>query len=391
MIDASDRIVKINEVISSLFEAPEIPPSLNGIHAFKSSEGVTMKMNRLNAINDTISHLLESSFVERRAERARKRAEADKASLEAMQAREALRQENLANRNAKRDERKNEFIGNWKDRYSDNELKGFGVDPSSLPTDEYKRSQEMLRIWRKQLGTKIEAGKKQFDAEYKGGYGLGGAAKAERAKVVGRELGLDGSASQEQVDAYTKQQRDAMNQARARDRDPAAKAAYQDAQKAKKIADWEASQKAKMLGRIGARSQTGAEYVAAEGQARAAEKNLADVMANQKSEAQIRSETRAKRDALEKEIRATNPYGYGEAPITTPSDYIKNLPGMYKSKRQPKPASPQSTTASTGQYKMYNRQTGQIEMSDSPGVDRVFTDSKGDYRVEGGSGKRIYV
>jgi hypothetical protein len=367
-----------------------------------------MKMNRLNAMNDTISHLLESSFEERRAERARKRAEADKASFEAMQAREALRQENLKNRNAKRDERKTEFIGNWKDRYSDDELKGFGVDPSSLPTDEYKRSQEMLRIWRKQLGTKIEAGKKQFDAEYAGGYGLGGKARAEREKIVGRELKLDGPASQEQVDAYNKQQKDEMNQARARDRDPAAKAAYRETEKAKKIADWEASQKAKMLGRIGARSQTGAEYVAAEGQARAAEKNLADVMANQKSEAQIRAETKAERDALEKEIRATNPSGYSDAsqgeydkavaynkgeidtdgnPRTapnptgsaTPSTTYKGQPGQTQSRQMPQ-----------GSY-MYDKTTKSVVKSDAPGAQKVWTDNKGKRYYVDGSNRNVYI
>lgn len=45
----------------------------------------------------------------------------------------------------------------------------------------------------------------------------------------------------------------------------------------------------------------------------------------------------------------------------------------------------------TGKYRMWDRNKKAIVSSDAPGVDRVWTDSKGDYRVEGGTNRRIYI
>lgn len=347
------------------------------------------KSDRIQRINEAISFLFERrerdtrSFSQRQADRARER-------LSLMNAREELRSRASEIRAGRQKEADDKTIARWN---TDEEIKRLGLDTKNLPEDPLQRAKAIKRESWKQTQERLAA-RPDFETTQ-----LGQDAKKERERIVGREMKLGRDATPEEVNTYNQQQRDAMNQARARDRDPAAKAAYQEAEKAKKIADWQASQKAAMLGRIGARTPAGAEFVAAEAGARAAEQNLAQVTANQKSEAQIRADARSERDATEAEVRATNPEGYGSGKFD-PVEYAKainynagkvDVEGNPRNKPSGSPPPSQNQPAKTGKHRMYNRQTGKIEMSDSPGVDRVFTDSKGDYRVEGGSGRKIYV
>lgn len=138
---------------------------------------------------------------------------------------------------------------------------------------------------------------------------------------------------------------------------------------------------------------------------------LADLIKKQKSFGQLRAQNVNDRQALENQRR-------GEVGPSTPGNenfsggertrsgvgadraasIINSLNPMAKIKSLMPPA--QSTSVSTpkapdqsqGAYEFYNRNTGQIERSDAPGVDRVFRDSSGKaYRIEGGSGRKVYI
>jgi hypothetical protein len=317
MIDASDRIARINEVLAALNEQPEVPPSLPPGPKLTDEEKAKQaaeKAARLKAAQDAADAKQQDKFQKERDDV------------------EAARQ----------------FNPNATRFYPDVTMKGKERREALRGYMDYLRMDpERLRLFKQQ--------KAYASAEMVG--------QAQRARTAYDRSAADTAA---RVSAYNRGA--ALSRA----------------------------------GSIGRHSPGLVEPLvgAAEAsyEADVASQNLADVVKRQKSESEIRRQARAERDATEADVRKSNPYGYGEAPITTPSDYIKNLPGMYKSKRQPKPASPQSTTASTapaqsqGKFEFFDRKTGQVGRSDAPGVDRVFRDPSGKaYRIEGGSGRKVFI
>jgi hypothetical protein len=355
--------------------------------------------DRIIRINETLSFLIErprgKSFEELRTERMAQRIEQEK-----------KRDELRATQQTRKDAENQKFIDRWN---TDDEIKRLGLDASKLPTDELARARAIRKASWQAVQDTLARQPKFEDTP------LGKQAAAERKRIAQREIGnaVPPGTSPEDMEAlYYGEIKTQMATAREMDRlTPGQKQAMKDREAEQRIANWEAGQKQKMLDRIGARSQSGADFVAAAGQARAAEQNLRDVIASEKTPEQIRAENLKSRQDLETELRKTvGPStpgnenfrdgqrvrsGVSERPgngMNTINN-ITNLMSAVKSSMGGKsPSTTQGAGQSTGKYEFYNRQTGKVETSDAPGVDRVFRDSSGKaYRIEGGSGRKIYV
>lgn len=365
---------------------------------------------RIQKLNEVLSGILEQmSFSERRTKRMEDR-------IRENELRDQLRQQNLARKEAEQAS----FDKKVMDRYSGDageaEIKRLGlsqeqIDALPAGTDEagaLARAKALRKLSLQNTYARAADTARNFHTTDLGRdaaneilrqQGKGPLPDPNKHALPGAEYDV-----KQVLDARAAESRVGMAAARARDAmTPGQRQAERDRQAQARIANWEAGQRQGMMDRIAARSETGKAYVAAAGQARAAEENLRNVNANQKSLAQIRAENLKSREDLERQIRGENPRAYSESDPTQDqqAQIITNrlTRGLnYFKPKQVNPDSqssasdrPTSTQAQTG-YEFYNRDSGQIERSNAPGVDRVFRDSSGKaYRIEGGSGKKIYI
>lgn len=314
MIDPSDRIVRINEVLAALIEQPEIPPSL--------PPG-------------------PKPTAEQEAERDARRAEARKRADEEQQAKFKKERDDV--------EAARKFNPNATRFYPDVTMKGKERREALRGYMDYLRMDpERLRLFKQQ--------KAYASAEMVG--------QAQRARTA-----YDRSA----------------------------------ASTASRIAGWEAAQNQKIIDRI-SKTSTGKEYLAAKAEAEKAQAAYDDLVASQETEPEIRARFKRERESLENELRQTvepsTPGNEdfenevrvrGSPPPRPPASASRSSSGT-PAGNKPQQGQGQDQSQSQGNYEFYNRRSGQIERSNAPGVDRVFRDSSGKaYRIEGGSGRKIYI
>ena len=349
--------------------------------------------DRIQRINERLSFLFErerKSFQQLRTERMAERVKQNE-----------LRGQLRAQADARKTAENDKFIKRWN---SDDEIKRLGLDTNKLPTDDLARARAIRRASWKSIQDTLARQPKFEDTP------LGKQAAAERKRIAQREIGdavPEGTSPEDMEALYYGEIKTQMASARQYDAmTPGQKQGERDRMAQGRIANWEAGQRQGMMDRIAARSESGAGYVAAAGQARAAEQNLRDVISREKTPEQIRAENLKDRQDLENDLRRTvGPStpgnenfrdgqrfrsGANEGAAST----LDNLSfmGRIKAGMQAPPSGTRSGTQPQGKFEFFDRKTGQVGRSDAPGVDRVFRDPSGKaYRIEGGSGRKVYV